>query len=421
MTTILQKWNCTPNPVNVLRLIVELLEVNDLRNEDYGTFSIFTEEKYVITLRSLFIQGLHANAPNNVRYETLHCLLNTLSLTMSWTLTEGDLSRIEQKKETETPASGIFPVFLSSIISGEIHILLEQVLAMCEDKSTSEKLAQCGNTLEMTLQMLVLILSALVMQNENDSTFHTSWANLPALSLLTIKQHLDHAMKDSLDFLRETQSLLSSNKCIPTEASWQCSLLSIAEKVVAMLAAFAVEDDTTMESILNNMPTLLWISSQSSSNGVLNELVNCVSQRCADLEGVEESDEEALLFSMLDLDSPLLLHAASTVLQFLHASDETDKPPQPPHLQLVASCCCLLAAGCRHWTKQAKRMKVPLSALLRTFRDVEMEAAQKGSMGIFDTLSALREPLLQKDGSLEELKLLNVELQSVWKQLRVTS
>lgn len=101
-----------------------------------------------------------------------------------------------------------FPVFLTDVVTGELHLLMEELLAFCsqsdqvradeEAEVTARRLEQ---RMDAPLQLVTMFLSAVV---EEDS----AWATLPTQSMQKILRALKIAAKDCADFLVEAAAIL---------------------------------------------------------------------------------------------------------------------------------------------------------------------------------------------------------------------
>lgn len=166
--------------------------------------------------------GVHGAAPAEERGDALSCLRDLLSIggpqaadavSQSWTWTLKTRAAVEEPTMDNKERSGFFfPVFATEVVTGELHLLMEELLACCGQVSMgeTEEKEDCGITarrleqrMDAPLELVMLFLSVIV---EAES----AWADLPSQSLQKILRALKTAAKDCADFLVEAASILGS-------------------------------------------------------------------------------------------------------------------------------------------------------------------------------------------------------------------
>lgn len=135
-------------PLEVLLTVVDLVQSSHSRNEP---LQLSSEEQ--AGLRSLVVQNLHGSRSDGERDRTLGCCLQLLKCgeTLSPTWTIGSATKASGDSEGNTSLSGSkitittdFPTFLCSVLRGELHLLLEEILAMAafEDEESKDSMLQ---------------------------------------------------------------------------------------------------------------------------------------------------------------------------------------------------------------------------------------------------------------------------------------
>lgn len=154
--------------------------------------------------------GVHGATPAEERADALSCLRDVLSIddfqAGSWTWTMKSRAPADEPAANSERSDFFFPVFLTDVVTGELHLLMEELLAFCSqsgqvkegEEATARRLEQ---RMDAPLQLVTMFLSAVVEEN-------SAWATLPAQSLQKILRALKIAAKDCADFLVEAAAIL---------------------------------------------------------------------------------------------------------------------------------------------------------------------------------------------------------------------
>lgn len=278
-------------------------------------------EKYALTaqeaaqLRKLIIKGFHGGAPESVRDSSLFCCLHFLSLNSSvhpsWSVEI--LDKIQSDKGPEKgdrKGSGNFAMLLVSVIGIEVHLLLEEALALfknpegeptepiygdlrnpVEDRrkkynevgteacvnNTSVRVERISNMIPCCMSLLTAILELLIGNYKTDSddtevTALLHWTDLPSPAMLHIRQTVHNIFQKIFDFLKEisdvSQSSLShvftnSNKrnvsgdALTLTNGHDTLLLRIIQQATATLCLWVLEDEDLRDPFLVNLPFIL--------------------------------------------------------------------------------------------------------------------------------------------------------------------
>eukprot|EP01035_Chromulina_nebulosa_P022695 gene22695-29388_t len=201
--------------------------------------------------------GVHGATPAEERADALSCLRDVLSIGDcqaggSWTWTMKSRASADEPAANSERSDFFFPVFLTDVVTGELHLLMEELLALCSqsgqvkegEEATARRLEQ---RMDAPLQLVTMFLSAVVEEN-------SAWATLPAQSLQKILRALKIAAKDCADFLVEAAAILG---CTSAQSGGRVEggaggegrsaargvLVSATERTLTVLSLFVLEDD----------------------------------------------------------------------------------------------------------------------------------------------------------------------------------
>ena len=278
-------------------------------------------EKYALTakeaaqLRKLIIKGFHGGAPESVRDSSLFCCLHFLSLNSSvhpsWSVEILDETQSDTGPEKgDRKGSGKFAMLLVSVIGIEVHLLLEEALALfknpegepmepiygdlrdpVEDRrkkynevgteacinNTSVRVERISNMIPCCMSLLSAILELLIGNNKTESddtevTASLHWTGLPSPAMLHIRQTVHNIFQKIFDFLKEisdvSQSSLShvftnsnrrneSDDALSLTNGHDTLLLRIIQQATATLCLWVLEDEDLRDPFLVNLPFIL--------------------------------------------------------------------------------------------------------------------------------------------------------------------
>ena len=271
--------------------------------------------KEAAQLRKLIIKGFHGGAPESVRDSSLFCCLHFLSLNSSvhpsWSLeTLDDMKSDIESEKGDRNGTGKFAMLLVSVIGTEVHLLLEEALALFKNpegepiepiygdlrdpveerkkkynevgteacqNNTSVRVERISNMIPCCMSLLTAILELLIENDktESDGTEVTAllhWTGLPSPAMLHIRQMVHNIFQKIFDFLKEisdvSQSSLShvfTNKNKRIEScdaltltnGHDALLLRIIQQATATLCLWVLEDEDLRDPFLVNLPFIL--------------------------------------------------------------------------------------------------------------------------------------------------------------------
>ena len=303
---VLQKILSTATriPVSIMPLFLEF--VADLASMESSQVTISTtiipSDTAPEALRILLAMGFHGGAPEAVRDASLFSCQQLLStrIPASWTV-EPSL-KIPQdpttpQDSTTSPLQGRFAMLLMSVVGVEVHLLLEEAIALMERSSTKtkenasekktaheedsmrpevivERVTRVLKLLPCCLALLDQCLALLVGRNENetdDEDYEPGiWSLFPSAAMLHIKQSAHSVLQKLFDFLRDISSINtnhgSSNDIDNgtlnniTEGSnglQKIQVMMLVQQSVAALSVWTCEDEALQKPYLDNLPSLL--------------------------------------------------------------------------------------------------------------------------------------------------------------------
>lgn len=263
-------------------------------------------------LRNLLLKGFHGGAPEIIRDCSLifcqHFLSSTSSLSPSWSveaIKDGNTS-IEPQKEKENPI-GKFAMLLMSVIGIEMHLLLEEALALFKppqgevqtptygdlrDPSQERKkrydevkIDSTGSFVSVRLKRLTkmipccisLLNSTLGLLVGKESVGLTNapaadqcldWSALPSLAILHIRQAAHNIFQKVFDFMKEISNIsqitiadvygkINSATELQSDRIRNTLLVNIVQQSVATLCFWVLEDEDLRIAFLEHLPLLI--------------------------------------------------------------------------------------------------------------------------------------------------------------------
>jgi hypothetical protein len=289
---------------------------------------------------------------------------------------------------TSPESRGSFPVFATSIVCGEIHVVLDQLLIYSTSKSREEDLDHPLTTaldrLQSCLRLMKLFLSALLGDGggHDDEAVGGHWADLPSERLLQLKECFDRTGQDQVDFLKEATKLIATSTfatdSIATAAAAKerrrrRALLAAVELVGSFVAELSEQDDDLLVAWTALVPQLVALCQTERclgwGNPLLQAMITCILARGEDSLEVEEGgvEQRRELLSTLDLDSPLVMLAAERLAAVLLPREVwMEEVGDGLQGQVDFLCTELLLLAKRHWQREATRLRVPFSTLLHS-------------------------------------------------------
>ena len=262
-----------------------------------------------VMLRLLVVKGFHGGAPEAVRDSALQCSLQLLS--SSSPLTNTTNSPAVELDPIDTDTAGLtldkFAMLLVSIVGIEVHLLLEEALALFkqpqgepEEKSYGDlrdpaeerkkkydevKLDSGGDytlirtkrllkMIPCTMSILNAVLLLLVGRDDGDNNMvEAHWMSLPSPAILHIRQQVHNIFQKIFDFLKEISDisqtvLINVNRISPPSECIEGSiidsrlrndilLVKVVRQVTAALCLWVLEDEDMRDSFVQNLPLLL--------------------------------------------------------------------------------------------------------------------------------------------------------------------
>ena len=260
---------------------------------------------------------------------------------------------------------GVFSVFLTSIICGEIHLRMEELLALCDvgDQNvpiSDGLLTDRLDLLDACLELLVSLVQALVDEQ-------SPWPEtLSAETLSRMQSALSAAAKDCTDFLSEASTVFDSLSGINNSNSndKRSALVAAAERTAAALAVLVLEDDSALPLLLAALPRLLALGQVSPKLQL--SILECLLQRLWSASSDNSADKQTVeqLQSLLDTDGQIVLASLENLSKLEDMSGVGSE-----QLNLVRVSCELLILALQRWKEQADRLRVPVNILLLSEKD----------------------------------------------------
>ena len=263
----------------------------------------------VRNLRTTLIKGFHGGAPERIRDCSLMCCAHFLSIgcsfQQSWTL-EGTeyISPEEDVAASHKESSGNFLKLLVSVIGIEVHLLLEEALALFKQAQGEPQTHTYGDLRDPAVErrkrydevkidpknsilsirtkrleemipccmsLINSILSLLVGGNDDrpDRPTATSAAGLTSSTILHMRQTMHNTFQKIFDFLKEISDISDDSTSavfggINDQHAVNCPimeknnlLIHIVREATATLCLWVLEDGDLREPFLSNLPFIL--------------------------------------------------------------------------------------------------------------------------------------------------------------------
>jgi len=232
------------------------------------------------SIRNIIVQCLHGGAPEKVRDGTLSCIQDLLSsssscLSLSWT--------VEDKTNV-----GQFSMLLCSIVRGEFHLLLQELITLYDyssdtsdtiDGNDSSKvkveviIARRERTLSMIHVCCSLMESFLVLlvgkaqvddDNDSDDEMDTDiddeiplWSSLPYTCLLHMRESFHSVCQDIFEFI-DTVTKKNGSSSI--------DMSRVISRLCEMISIWVSEDEGMIPPVIKYAPCIMKCSRLSSSS-----------------------------------------------------------------------------------------------------------------------------------------------------------
>ena len=263
-------------------------------------------------LRNLLLKGFHGGAPEIIRDCSLlfcqHFISPSSSLSPLWSVEDMKDSNtsIASEKVKENPA-GKFAMLLMSVIGIEVHLLLEEALALFKPpqgevqtpsygdlrdpseerkkrydevkidstgsfaavrlKRLTKMIPCCMSLLNSTLGLLVGRESA-ASTSASTAELYLDWSVLPSLAILHIRQAAHNIFQKVFDFMREISDISQitianvygksdSTIELNSDSIRDILLVNIVQQSAATLCFWVLEDEDLRSAFLENLPLLV--------------------------------------------------------------------------------------------------------------------------------------------------------------------
>jgi hypothetical protein len=258
-------------------------------------------------LRNLLLKGFHGGAPEIIRDCSLlfcqHYLSSSSSLSPLWSVEEMKGSNsIEEPQKKENPI-GKFAMLLMSVIGIEVHLLLEEALALFKppqgevqtpsygdlrDPSEERKkrydevkvdstgsfagvrLKRLINMISCCMSLLNSTLGLLVGKESvaSASDLCSDWSALPSSAMLHIRQAAHNIFQKIFDFMKEISDISqitiaieygknSSTIDLHSDSIRDSLLVNVVQQSAATLCFWVLEDEDLRSAFLEHLPLLL--------------------------------------------------------------------------------------------------------------------------------------------------------------------
>ena len=263
-------------------------------------------------LRNLLLKGFHGGAPETIRDCSLlfcQCFMSpSSSLSPSWSIEvlQDSNMTLEPLMEKENP-SGKFAMLLMSVIGIEVHLLLEEALALFKppqgepqtpsygdlrDPSQERKkrydevkidstgsfaavrLRRLRNLIPCCMSLLNSTLGLLLGKESATSSsasathLHDDWSALPSLAILHIRQAAHNIFQKVFDFMKEISDITqftianvyserNSTMGLHPDSVRDTLLVNIVQQSTATLCFWVLEDEDLRSAFLEHLPLLI--------------------------------------------------------------------------------------------------------------------------------------------------------------------
>ena len=262
-----------------------------------------------VNLRTVLIKGFHGGAPEHVRDCSLMCCAHFLStgcsFQPSWTVEDTEyISSEGVAAASNKESSGNFLRLLVSVIGIEVHLLLEEALALFKQAQgepqthaygdlrdpvverrkrydevkvdpknsvTTTRTKRLEKMIPCCMSLINSILILLVGGNDDgpDRSTATSAAVLTSSTILHIRQTMHNTFQKIFDFLKEISDIAydstlavfggisdqQADKCPMMEKN--VLLIHIVREATATLCLWVLEDEDLREPFLTHLPLIL--------------------------------------------------------------------------------------------------------------------------------------------------------------------
>ena len=257
-------------------------------------------------LRTILIKGFHGGAPERIRDCSLMCSAHFLSMgcsfQQSWTLEDTEMISPEADvAASHKESSGNFLKLLVSVIGIEVHLLLEEALALFKQAQGEPQTHTYGDLRDpaeerrkrydevkldpknsvnsirtkrlermipccMSLINSILILLVGGNDEDLDRPTATSAAVLTSSTILHIRQTMHNTFQKIFDFLKEISDIADDSMSavfggINNQQADNCHimeknnlLIHIVREATATLCLWVLEDEDLREPFLNHLP-----------------------------------------------------------------------------------------------------------------------------------------------------------------------
>lgn len=239
-----------------------------------------------IALRSLFMLNLQGNQVENIHDQSFIYLSIILSsfdiLSPKWTI-EDDVD--SKKSKGNDQILGNFSIFLCSIISVEIHLILQEITILFHQSNDFIDVKQANDVesnknmsiksidqrqnriliiLPICLDLLNQILQ-LLLENDSDIDHDRYWSVLPASCLISIKEYVQKALKEIFDFIdwsstQYKQLSLNNHNSITSHDSNHQIMYSFIRKCVKTVVLWVNEDESLYITFIRILPRVVTCS-----------------------------------------------------------------------------------------------------------------------------------------------------------------
>lgn len=265
--------------------------------------------------RKLIVKGFHGGAPESIRDSSLFCCLHFLNLNSSvhpsWSveILEDKQSDVTSNKE-DKQGSGKFAMLLVSVVGIEVHLLLEEALALFKKpegeplehsygdlrdpkeerrkkydevgtdtclSNTSVRVERISTMIPCCMSLLTAILELLIGNEKAESESsgviaELYWSHLPSLAMLHIRQTVQNIFQKIFDFLNEISDVSQSSishvfkknnqgnenaDAVTLTNGHDRLLLRIIQQATATLCFWVLEDEDLRDPFLSNLPNIL--------------------------------------------------------------------------------------------------------------------------------------------------------------------
>ena len=292
------------------------------------------------SIRNLIVQCLHGGAPERVRDGTLSCIQDLMIssssiISLSWTI-----------EDNRAGASvGQFAMLLCSIVRGEFHLLLQELITLYDTNSDSngDNNVKESISVERKERLLIMVfvccslmesfLCLLVGTSQSDDDVDSDdevdvvgdddipiWSSLPYTCLLHMRESFHSVCQDIFEFIDIISKSSSSNSS--NSITNNNDISKIIYRLIKMINIWVIEDESMITPCFKYIPSMLkcsvivsllshssdnindvddakgitiWRSLMSNSNDVIIPFVNILKTMLDDDNDDNESMKQQLL------------------------------------------------------------------------------------------------------------------------------